>query len=92
MTVYAHTRTHTKSTHKIFTHTHRYLDKLPPCSAGASVTGGIVSAVDVPELVLTADGSEPGSNGNGNGGMGWVPPLPTASSQASSSRFSVKQR
>jgi hypothetical protein len=36
------------------------------------VIGGIVSAVDVPELVLTA------SNGGGDVSGGWVPPLPVA--------------
>lgn len=65
---------------------HRYLEKLPPRSAGklGTVQGGIVSAVDVPELVLTMNGDEASlaagsSNGGSSGAMGWVPPLPSAS-------------
>lgn len=54
----------------------RYLENSAPAAAARTpqVIGGIVSAVDVPDLVLTA------SNGNGDvsGAMGWVPPLPVA--------------
>eukprot|EP00775_Hariotina_reticulata_P011473 gene11473-11617_t len=54
----------------------RYLENSAPAAAARTpqVIGGIVSAVDVPDLVLTA------SNGNGevSGAMGWVPPLPMA--------------
>eukprot|EP00878_Enallax_costatus_P000131 GHUV01000172.1.p1 GENE.GHUV01000172.1~~GHUV01000172.1.p1 ORF type:complete len:2326 (+),score=665.07 GHUV01000172.1:565-6978(+) len=52
----------------------RYLEKLPTAAARtATVQGGIITVLDVPEL-LTADGA-PITNGNS---MGWVPPLPTA--------------
>ncbi len=63
----------------------RYLEKLPPRSSGklGTVHGGITSAVDVPELLLTLDGSEAKVNGTG---MGWVPPLPSVS------EVSLKQR
>ena len=44
-----------------------------------------MSAVDVPELLLTMDGKEAVSS-NGNGDMGWVPPLP------SMSELSMKKR
>lgn len=61
----------------------RFLEKSQPRSTGAlgTVKGGIISAVDVPELVLTMNGEEASmAGGNGNGGaMGWVPPLPSAS-------------
>jgi hypothetical protein len=63
----------------------RFLEKLPPRSAGAlgTVQGGIKSAVEVPELLLTVDGKEASS---GSGDMGWVPPLPVAA------EVSVKKR
>lgn len=56
----------------------RYLEKLPPRSTGAlgTVQGGIISAVDVPELLLTVDGNEASMSGSD---MGWVPALPVAS-------------
>ena len=56
----------------------RYLEKLPPRSAGklGTVQGGIISAVEVPELLLTMDGSQATLS---PAEMGWVPPLPTAS-------------
>lgn len=37
--------------------------------------GGIKSAVEVPELLLTLDGKEASLS---SGDMGWVPPLPVA--------------
>ena len=63
----------------------RYLEKLPPRSAGklGTVQGGIISAVEVPELLLTMDGSQATLS---PAEMGWVPPLPTAS------ELSVKKR
>lgn len=63
----------------------RYLEKLPPRSAGklGTVQGGIISAVEVPELLLTLDGSQATLAPTE---MGWVPPLPTAS------ELSVKKR
>jgi hypothetical protein len=65
----------------------RFLEKLPPRSAGAlgTVQGGIKSAVEVPELLLTLDGKEASLGSNGDGSMGWVPPLPVA-------EVSVKKR
>jgi len=60
----------------------RFLEKSQPRSTGAlgTVKGGIISAVDVPELVLTMNGEEASlAGGNGSGAMGWVPPLPSAS-------------
>jgi hypothetical protein len=61
----------------------RFLEKLPPRSSGAlgTVSGGISCAAEVPELLLTMDGSEASVNGGG-----WVPPLPTVS------QVSLKQR
>lgn len=40
-----------------------------------------MSAAEVPELLLTLDGSEAALSGSG--AMGWVPPLPSASSELS---------
>jgi hypothetical protein len=56
----------------------RYLEKLAPRSAGAlgTVQGGIMSAAEVPELLLTLDGSQASTAGSD---MGWVPPLPSVS-------------
>jgi len=59
----------------------RFLEKSQPRSTGAlgTVKGGIISAVDVPELVLTMNGEEASLAGGNGGAMGWVPPLPSAS-------------
>jgi hypothetical protein len=91
---HAYTHTHTRARARKHSKSHRYLDKLAPTAAKApsKVVGGITSAAELPELLLSWDGSNGGGNGNGGGAVGWVPPLPTPAAASAPQALSAKKR